>query len=104
MLLLELKSIEIVLQFTGQINNSNSCGGIQHGNCKTESGFQITKIHSSDKDLSVQGLIVQVVFQEIKVPVKFKEIWWEEMKLHVQKKDEHQSNCRNSVKNGLLGK
>jgi len=32
------------------------------------------------------------MFQEMEVPVKFQEIWWEEMKSYVQKMDEHQSD------------
>ncbi len=39
----------------------------------------------SDKDLSKQGNITQVLFCKMEIPVKFQDIWWEEMKLHVQK-------------------
>jgi len=40
----------------------------------------------SNKDLSEQGLIAQIMFQEMEVPEKFRDVWWEEMKSHVHKK------------------
>jgi len=67
--------------------------------------FKQQKFIVSNKDLSEQGNIAQVLFCEMEVPVKFQGIWWEEMKLHVRKKmDEPRSNCGTSVKKGLLGK
>ena len=66
--------------------------------------FKCQKFIISDKDLSEQGLIAQIMFQEMEVPDKFRDVWWEEMKSHVRKKmDEQRSNCGTSVKKGLLG-
>jgi len=48
--------------------------------------FKRQKFIVSDKDLSEQGNIAQVLFREMEVPVKFQGIWWEEMKVHVRKK------------------
>jgi len=67
--------------------------------------FKRQKFIVSDKDLSEQGNIAQVLFREMEIPVKYQGIWWEEMKLHVREKmDERRSNCGTSVKKGLLGK
>jgi len=67
--------------------------------------FKCQKFIISDRDLSEQGLIAQIMFQEMEVPNKFREVWWEEMKSHVCKKmDERCSNCGTSIKKGLLGK
>jgi len=67
--------------------------------------FKCQKFIISDKDLSEQGLIAQIMFQEMEVPDKFRDVQWEEMKSHVCKKmDEWCSNCGTSVKKGLLGK
>ena len=48
--------------------------------------FKCQKFIISDKDLSEQGLIAQIMFQEMEVPEKFRDVWWEEMKSHVHKK------------------
>jgi len=66
--------------------------------------FKCKKFIISDKDLSEQGLITQIMFQEMEVPEKFRDVWWEEIVTCVQKMDEQQSNCGTSVKKGLLGK
>jgi len=67
--------------------------------------FKCQKFIISNKDLSEQGLIAQIMFQEMEVPDKFRDVWWEEMKSHVHKKmDERHSNCDTSVKKCLLGK
>jgi len=66
--------------------------------------FKCQKFIISNRDLSEQGLIAQIMFQEMEVPDKFRDVWWEEMKSHVRKKmDERRSNCGTSVKKGLLG-
>jgi len=67
--------------------------------------FKCQKSITSDRDLSGEGIIAQIMFQEMDVPKKFQDVWWEEMRLHVCKKmDEQQSNCGTSVKKGILGK
>jgi len=67
--------------------------------------FKCQKFITSDRDLSGEGIIAQIMFQEMDVPKKFQDVWWEEMKLHVRKKmDERQSNCGTSIKKGILGK
>ena len=72
---------------------------------KLGQAFKCQKFIISDKDLSEQGLIAQIMFQEMEVPDKFRDVWWEEMKSHVHKKmDEQCSNCGTSVKKSLLGK
>jgi len=66
--------------------------------------FKCQKFITSDRDLSGEGIIVQIMFQEMDVPKKFQDVWWEEMKIHVCKKDEQRSNCGTSIKKGILGK
>ena len=67
--------------------------------------FKCQKFIISNKDLSEQWLIAQIMFQEMEVPDKLRDVWWEEMKSHVCKKmDEWHSNCGTSVKKALLGK
>ena len=67
--------------------------------------FKCQKFIISNKDLSEQGLIAQIMCQEMEVPDKFRDVRREEMKLYVCKKmDEQHSNCSASVKKGLLGK
>jgi len=44
------------------------------------------KLITSDRDLSRQGIIAQIMYQKMDVPKKFQDVWWEEMKLHIHKK------------------
>jgi len=52
------------------------------------------KFIDSDTKLSAQWNIAMVMYKEMQIAENFRNVWWEQVKRHVQKKlDERQSNC-----------
>ena len=81
------KIFEIILSFPGYISTIRTAEEeFNLVTAKLGQVFKCQKFIISNKDLSEQGLIAQIMFQEMDVPEKFRDVWWEEMKSHVHKK------------------